>query len=175
MYWSSETLPMVSKSMSSCCPSETLRTIRPMRLTKNGSMACSMPSATAIASNAMASIASPALIAVGKSYSMWTAFRPRRMSSSSMMSSWTSVKLCMVSIAAPTSSKPACVSPTAFATIHGMHARSRLPPPSTKCIIAPDKRGWEVWVSARSILASTSGFTSAREVIRSAPCASGNM
>ena len=67
MYSSSETTSLSSNSISSCCPSLHFRTIRPILFTKNGNNSGSIPSATAIASKAIANIASPALIAVGKS------------------------------------------------------------------------------------------------------------
>ena len=93
MYSASVTRSRVSNSMSNCCPSDTRRTIQAILLTREGMSCNSMFADITNRSNAIASIASPALMAVGISYSMCTALRPRRISSSSMMSSWTSVKL----------------------------------------------------------------------------------
>ena len=81
----------------------------------------------------------------------------------------------MVSIAAPTSSIPACVSPTALATSQGRVARSLLPPPSTKCIMASESLLCEVCVNALSIRFSTKGLTSAILVVKSAPIAEASM
>ena len=68
-YSSSVTLSRVSNSMSSCWPSETRRTIQAIRFTNDGMSRSSMFADITRRSNAMANIASPALIAVGISYS----------------------------------------------------------------------------------------------------------
>ena len=157
--------------MSNCCPSLTLLTIHANRLTIAPTSLCASPLAPTNLSKAIANIASPALIAVGKPYSMWTAFRPRRVSSSSIMSSWTKVKLCTISIAAPTSSRPECESPTALPTNQGRVALSLLPPPSIKCIMAFDSRECLEAHRLSEILRSTSGLTSIIEVFSPAPVA----
>ena len=81
MYSSSETSSLFSNSISIICPSATLLTISPMDLTRKTKTSASMSSDSAKISNATASIASPALIAVASSYATCTASNPLLMGS----------------------------------------------------------------------------------------------
>ena len=89
-----------------------------------------------------------------------------------MMSSWTSVKLWMISMAEPTSSKPLWVSPIALATSHG---RTR----ACACRLLDEvhhgltqARMTEA-VRRDAMRDSMRGSTSSTEVRRSAPTARG--
>ena len=79
-------------------------------------------------SNALANIASPARMASGTPYSWWTVFIPLRVSSSSITSSWTRVKLCIISRATPNGTALSGFPPKASQTIVASSGLSRFPP-----------------------------------------------
>ena len=58
--------------------------------------------------------------------------RPRRVSASSMMSSWTSVAVCSISTTAPSRMRLADSQPRAFAERSRSIGRMRFPPPSMR-------------------------------------------
>ena len=163
-YSSSVTNSRSSKDISCCWPSLTLRTMLPMILTNSRKYLSSKWLDSASTSKATANIASPALIAVGWLNSTWTAGRPRRTESLSMISSWTSVKLWIISIEAPKSYSPSFDSPTASATNHGNIARIRLPPPAIKCIIADRSMSFSDLLKAEMMRDSTASLWDFRAV-----------